>query len=259
MKKRADGRKCRTFTYNGKRYFVYGYDKQELDQKEYEKRQELENRKESRDNPTLSQYYEKWTDARIGTVKESTANKHAIRFNQCAKVTIEDAGKPLGDLKLKEITPDDIREVQRTLQDKRATQTVNDYISTLSHVFSTAVKERRIDYNPCIVVKPLKRTEPHARDTIHRALTPEEVTAFMDEAEKNSFYYDVFRLALATGMRVGEIGALTLSDIKGGFININKTITQDINGGYVVGDSAKTEHGQRRIPINSTIKEIVCV
>lgn len=70
-------------------------------------------------------------------------------------------------------------------------------------------------------------------------------------------YYDVYRFALATGMRAGEIGALTHADIKDGFISIRKTVTKDITGGAIVGDTPKTEHGERQIPLNDTIREII--
>ena len=257
MKKRSDGRIQRTFTYNGKRYFVYGHNKKELDEKEHMKRLELETKKDTRDNPTLDQYHEKWEKELAKSVKGSTIRSHGFRYKACANIRIESTGQRLGDMKLKEITVDDIREVQEGLQNgKRTTETVNNDIAHLSHIFHTAVIERRIDYNPCMPIKPLKRIEPEARDTIHRALTWEETDAFFKEAEK-SFYYDVYRLALATGLRVGEIGALTHADIRGGFIFIHKTVTKDEIGGNIVGDSPKTRRGERKIPINDTIREII--
>lgn len=144
MKKRSDGRYKRTFTFNGRQYSVYGYNKQELDIKEHEKRLELEDRKEIHDNPTLNQYHEQWTDARRGTVKDSTLRCQYFQYESCAKVKLSN-GLRLGDMKLKEINPDDIREVQRALSDGNTSQTVNDKVAVLSHIFNTAVKERRLD------------------------------------------------------------------------------------------------------------------
>lgn len=257
MKKRKDGRYRRKFTINGKQYSVFGRSKKELDEKEYAKRLQIESNLDQRTNPTLDQYHEKWERELAKSVKGSTIRSHGFRYKACANIIIESTGQRLGDMKLKEITVDDIREVQASLQNgKRTTETVNNDIAHLSHIFHTAVIERRIEYNPCIPVKPLKRIEPEARDTIHRALTWEETDAFFNEAEK-SFYYDVYRLALATGLRVGEIGALTYADIKGGFINVHKTVTKDEIGGNIVGDSPKTRRGERKIPINNTIREII--
>lgn len=257
MTKRKDGRFKRTFSYNGKIYYVYGHSKQELDRKEYEKRQALESNRETRDNPTLDEYHAKWEDARRDSVKGATLRKQTFQYNGCADVRIKSTGKRLGDMKLKEINVDDIREVQRALDDgKRKSQTVNDAIAHLSHIFHTAVDERRIDYNPCKLVKPLKRREERARDTTHRALTKEETAVFFKAAAK-SFYYDVFRFAVNTGMRAGEIGALYQSDIRDGMIHVERTVTKTETGGYEIGDSAKTEQGRRSIPLNDTIREIL--
>ena len=205
----------------------------------------------------MNQYHELWTEARRDTVKESTLRCQHFQYESCAGVEISLTGLKLGEMKLKEITPDDIREVQRTLAGgSNKAQTVNDKIAVLSHIFNTAVKERRLEYNPCIAVRSLKRTERAARDTIHRALTQEEQETFFKAAE-SSFYYDVFRMAVYTGMRCGEIGALYMSDISGGMINIERTITKTENGAYIIGDDPKTWHGRRKIPLNDDIKEVL--
>lgn len=257
MKKRADGRYQRRFSVNGVQYTVMGRNKKELDEKEYQKRQDIEERRDRRDNPTLDQYHEKWEKELAESVKESTIKSHSFRYKACSNVVIESTGQRLGDMRLRDITVDDIREVQKKLQNgNRTTETVNNDIAHLSHIFHTAVIERRLDYNPCQPVKKLKRKEPVARDTIHRALTDEELKAFFKAAEK-SFYYDVYRFALATGLRAGEIGALTHADIAGGFIYVSKTVTKDITGGAVIGDTPKTNKGNRRIPINDNIREII--
>ena len=87
-------------------------------------------------------------------------------------------------------------------------------------------------------------------------MTQEETAAFFKEAA-GSYYYDVFRFAINTGMRSGEIGALYESDISKGIITVERTITRLENGSYVIGDSAKTKAGRREIPVNDTIKEII--
>lgn len=257
MKKRKDGRLQRDFRYNGKKYMVYGRNMQELNRKEREKRAELEKGRSTRDNPTLDQYHKKWEEAQADSVKEATIKCNSFKYKACADIVIKSTGLRLGDMKLKDISVDDIREVQKELQNgKRKTETVNNDIAHLSHIFHTAVNERRLDYNPCAPIKNLKRKEAAALDTIHRALTDEEIKAFFKEAEK-SFYYNVYRFALATGMRAGEIGALSHGDVTGGVINIHRTVTKSITGGVIIGDTPKTDKGNRQIPLNDTIKEII--
>lgn len=255
-KKRSDGRLQRQFRIDGKRYYVYGKNRKELDRNEYELRQRIAAGEVRRSDPTLNQYFEIWTENRRGSVKESTLHKQDCQYRVCAAVVVLDTNKKLGELKLSKITVDDIRTVQRELIKERRTQTVNDAIAVLSHIFRTAVDERRLQYNPCTLVKPLKRTEERARDTHHRALTKEETAAFMAAAE-GSFYYDVFRMALNTGMRAGEIGALYNTDIRNGKIYVERTITRKEAGFYEIGEDAKTEKGRRTIPVNDRIREII--
>jgi integrase len=249
-KKRADGYFCKTFTFNGKRYSVYAKDRKELERKTYTKLQELENKKADHDNPTLDMFYERWTENRRDSIKESTLRCQSFQYKSCADVKI--SGKRLGDFRLADIKPDDIRIVQKNLLKKNISQTVNDKIAVLSHIFHDGIRERYIDYNPCCVVKPLKRTEIRARDSIHRALTLDEQHTFFEYAI-DSFYYDVFRICVLTGMRIGEVGALYTSDIYDGAIHIKRTITKTESGSYIIGTDTKTWHGQRTIPLNDDI------
>lgn len=260
---RADGRLQRAFTFEGKKYVVYGKSKDEVEEKLLLKKAALREGKEDHDNPTLDRFYERWTENRKDSIKSSTLRCQHFQYNSCANVKVN--GKRLGEFRLSEIKPDDIREVQRSLLDgkniskyarKNTTQTVNDKIAVLSHIFHDALNERYIDYNPCVVVKPLKRTEKRARDTIHRALTIKEQRTFF-EAAKTSYYYDVFRMAVLTGMRIGEIGALYPSDIYDNAIHVKRTITKTEYGGYVIGEDTKTWHGQRTIPLNAQIIEVI--
>lgn len=253
-KKRADGYLCKTFTFGGKRYSVYAKSSKELEKKAYEKRQALEQGKVDHDNPTLDVFHERWTDNRRDSIKESTLRCQYFQYKSCSDVKIGD--KRLGDFRLSEVKPDDIRVVQRTLLENNKTQTVNDKIAVLNHLFHDAIKERYIDYNPIPVVKPLKRTEAKARDTIHRALTLDEQHSFF-EAAKDRYYYDVFRMCILTGMRIGEVGALYASDIYDGAIHVNRTITKTESGGFTIGDDPKTWHGKRIIPLNSQIIEVI--
>ena len=87
-------------------------------------------------------------------------------------------------------------------------------------------------------------------------MTKDETRAFF-EAAASSWYYDVYRIALYTGMRIGEIGALYTTDIRNDLITVEKTITRLEDGRYEVGSSAKTEAGRRTIPVNDSIREII--
>lgn len=257
-KRRADGRLTKTFTVKGKKYFVYGKNAKELFENEKRKREEIEKGFEKRENPTITEYYERWTDARRGTIKDSTLRGQIMMYKVIAKVFIPSCNRSFGELKIKDITIDDLRIVQMELLKERRTQTVNDYLAHFSHCMNDALKERVIDYNPCVLLNNLKRVEERARDTHHRALSIEEQKAFFEcERCKKSYYYNVFRFAINTGMRVGEIGALKRSDIRDDMIYVERTITRTEAGNYIIGEDAKTEAGRRSIPMNNQVKSII--
>ena len=257
-KKRADGRLQKAFSVNGKKYYVYGRSQKELFLKEQAKREEIENGFEKRNNPTVNEYYERWTDGRRGTIKESTLRGQIKMYEAIAKVYIPTATRKFGELKLKEVGIDDLRIVQSELLKTRYTQTTNDYLAHLSHCMNDALKEGLITKNYCCLLKNLKRTEERARDTHHRALSLEEQKAFFEcDRCKQSFYYHVFRFAISTGMRSGEIATLKNSDIQKDIIHVERTLTRTEAGNYVIGDDAKTEAGRREIPMTEQIKQIV--
>ena len=267
-KKRSDGYIKKTFTVDGKKYYIYKKNAKELFEKERAKREEIENGFEKRNNPTVKEYYERWTDARRDSVKESTLRGQIKMYEAISRIYIPSASRTFGEMKIKEVSIDDLRIVQAELKkgevkkdgtrSERKTQTVNDYLAHFSHCMNDALKERVIDYNPCCLLNNLKRTEERARDTHHRALSLEEQKAFFEcERCKSSFYYNVFRMAINTGMRSGEIGALKYSDIKQDMIHVERTLTRTETGAYIVGEDAKTEAGRRTIPMNEQIKEIV--
>ena len=115
QKKRADGRYCKSFRYNGKKVYVYARTEQELAQAEHEKRTELETGAQDRENPTLNKYYERFTDHRRRKVKESTIRCQSFQFQNCADVQIDKTGRTLGEMRIQEIKPYDIQAVQAAL------------------------------------------------------------------------------------------------------------------------------------------------
>ncbi|WP_022762609.1 tyrosine-type recombinase/integrase [Butyrivibrio sp. AD3002] len=253
QKKRKDGRLCRTFTFGNKRYYIYGYDTQELNQKEFEKRQQLTENKIEHDNPTIDTFFDRWQENRMGSVKESTIYNEDNRYMCCSTIMVGD--KRFGEYRLDEVRTDDVRKLQKYfIKNGIKPQTINNRISLISRLFKDAVLENYISYNPCLTIKPLKKTDEQARDNIHRALTQAETEAFFKEAE-NSFYYDLFRMAIFTGMRFGELTALYNSDIRNDLIHVERTTTV-VDGNRILGSSTKTSK-KRVIPVNADIREAI--
>lgn len=124
-------------------------------------------------------------------------------------------GKPHKDRKTGELT------VPKAF--KRTGATVNRYIATLSHLFSFAVKERRLmDRNP--VSNIARKKEPRGRT---RFLSDEERAALLDACAKSQWppLQSLVLLAITTGARKGELIGLKWAhvDLKKGRALVRET------------------------------------
>ena len=258
LKKRSDGRYQTSFEFEGKKYFVYGKSAAELEEKKSAKKEQLKLRSVDRANPPLDKYYDLFTELRRGKVEESTIRCQKSSYQNCADIKID--GIRLGEIRIRDITPKDVQRVQQELIKKKkyTTRTINDSMKHLSHVFNAAVRDETVGRNPCMCIEHLRRTEKPARETKHRALTKEETETFF-QAAAGSPYLNYYKMMIQTGLRIGELCALSAADIdlKEGCIHVTKTITRDEVGGYMVGDSAKTYAGTRDIPLTDTVKKII--
>lgn len=258
--KRYNGYLKKSFTFNKKRYVVYGKTNDELMEKLYKKKQELEQGKESIFNPTLNEYYNSFTQIRSKQIKESTIRAQVFQYKNIAEVELS-KGVQFGEMRIKDITRRNIEEARELLlKNGKSAEHLNICFSHLNHVFNSAFIDETIEKNPCRALKQLKRTAKPIQENRHRALSVEETKRFFEEATKrNSYYLNAFLLLIKTGMRVGELTALYNTDIdrQNRFIHVRRTISKDINGGYIVGNSAKTESGTRDIPLTDEMLEIV--
>lgn len=248
----------RRFSVNGVRYAVYAATSKEAEQKEYEKRKEIEEgRYKNSDNVKVEDYLERWMQTREGTAKETTLRNNRMFCNMISKAVIDRAGTKFGKLKVCEVEVQHVRDLQQALVADHTTRTTNDVIALLKMVFKYAIEvDRIITFNPVAPVKRLKRTEQPARENIHRALSKDETTAFMAHIG-DSCYRNLYMFLLSTGCRVGEAGALQLRDIRKGTINICRTITRTENGGYRIGEDTKTAAGRRIIPMTAEALEAI--
>jgi len=256
--KRQDGRYQLVFRFGGKQYAVYGKDRKEASLNKLKKIEELQTGRINHENPFLNDYYETFTELRRRRVKEGTLRNQRAWYEACATIMVTN-NKTLGEMRIADIKPRDCLLVQQALVNSgKSPQTINDYMAHLSHVFSSAVKDETISRNPCSAVENLKRETPPARDNKHRALSTEETSRFFEAAE-DSYYYNLFRLLLQTGLRIGEAGALCRADIdfNGNMLHITKTIVRDEIGMYMIGNTTKTDASKRDIPMNPIIKTIL--
>lgn len=132
----------------------------------------------------------------------------------------------------------------------------------LNKAFKLAMSYRIITFNP-MDNEDIKRPRSSKITAPIEALTIKEQKKLVDALNSQDKLYDkVLLVQLYTGMRIGEVLALTKDNVnlQDKEITINKTITTDENGKYILGKTTKTINGVRTIPITPmiypTIKEI---
>lgn len=254
MTRRKDGKIMNRFTIQGKRYTVYGSTAKECREKETAKREEIAaGLYRSGRGLTVEEYAERWIENRQGTVKETTIRLNRILTRRITETAIDAAGTRFGALKVDKVETQNVKDLQTALKTELCTRTVNDITALLKSMLNSAIQERIITWNPAAGIKPLKRTEERARDTIHRALTREETRVFL-EAAAGSWYYPLYVFLLNTGLRIGEAGALTAADLTRQGVKVCKTLTRTECGGYKIGKEAKTAAGRRIVPLSEAAR-----
>ncbi|MFW5675933.1 MAG: tyrosine-type recombinase/integrase [Acetivibrio ethanolgignens] len=200
---RKDGRYQGRFTFNGKRYTYYSRDVKELQKKMADARYELEHGIYGTGlDITLNHWFDVWMkEYKLLTVKNSTILLYSLNYERYVKESI--GGYLLKDIKTIHIQRI-YNEMHRQGLSLGTIQIVN---SVLNNLFSQAVKNDYLMKNPCmgaILPKGEKREQ--------RVLTFYEQTLFL-AAIAGNFYEPLFQIALCTGLRIGELSALTWDDV----------------------------------------------
>ena len=157
-------------------------------------------------------------------------------------------------------------EIERFLQAERhkSNSTISKEYSIIKNAFNLAYKKHLIDKEMALDfnIDPVEKPKSHKEDKDVVAFTIKEEYMLIQYIESHySQYNNMLLLALYTGMRIGEVLALTTEDFNFdedyGTIRVNKTITKNKSGKRVVGNVTKTKNGKRNLHLDKKSKEVV--
>ena len=242
--RRYEGRYVDRF---GKRKSVFGAS---LDEVQIKLRDaEYENRKGMNvvdDRTVLDEWYEKWMRVyKIPNIRENTKRHYASIYRKHISPV-------LGDIRLTKITRLQVQSLINELkEDGYQWETQNKVRVLLKDMFNCAMEDQFMNRNPCRGVKCVSRKP----DNEPRFLTRDEQALFF-ECCAGRWYDNLFHVAINTGLRPGELAALTWDniDLKNMVIHVEHTLVYqkfdgDTKKEYHLEDT-KTTKSNRKMPIN---------
>lgn len=196
-----------------------------------------------------------------------------IYFNQISRHDI-------AKIPLSSVNSEVLQKFLNELNLNYATSTLKKVIEVIHPALEMAVINEVFKYNPLRLVKlPVKQNvidvEHMEEKSQEFCYTEEEAQKLTDECmrhygdstrdDKRYRYAPAFVLLLNTGMRIGELAALTWDDIGENTLRINKTVTIVENRGRYKGKpkrvsiitTPKTKNSTRIIPLNTTSKIVL--
>ena len=157
-------------------------------------------------------------------------------------------------------------EIERFLQAERhkANSTISKEYSIITKAFDLAYNKNLIDKEIALDFKldPIEKPKSYKEDKDVVAFTMKEEYMLVQYMNSHySQYNNMILLALYTGMRIGEVLALTTDDINFdedyGTIKVTRTLTKNKNGKTIVGSVPKTKNAKRSLHLDKKSKEIV--
>ncbi len=256
---KASNRYAGQYTINGQRKTIY--------QKKNESLTEFKKRFTKTINDiNQGTYIEKNGKTFIEILKEYVQDKYDtnkvsarthIRDLETVK-QIENVCNDIVNMPIQKITVNHIRKVLPNLT-KYSNNTIDKIYRLIRKTFKIALSDRIIPFDP-MENESISKPKSDIKDKQVEALTLEEHKKLLSVLEKQEHKYkNAILLQLYTGMRIGEVLALTSNDIdyKANTITISKTLTRDKNNKTIMGDTPKTENSKRTILMTTKVKELL--
>ena len=224
----------------GNRFALYALTREELYEKTMEAERQIENKTFRRNSPTVREYCEKWLFMKSANVRETTM----IDYRSKVKNHII---APLGDMRMGEITADDIR-LALVPVSKLSASVFKSVIVLYKCIFRSALESRVIDKDPTVYISPKGGGVPQQE---RLPLTDDQVERLLQAIQGLPPYVFVM-LGLYAGLRREEILALEWDcvylDTEAPYLSVRRAWHTE-NNRPVILTELKTKAAKRNIPI----------
>ena len=250
---RKNGKYCARYVDRfGKRKTIYDDKISEIRKKLALAIAENENHISVKENITLDKWFEYWIDVyKKKSVRPNTLREYTHIYNKSISPYI-------GNYNINSITKSVIQNLILKADDiGYGYERQNKIKIILSDMFSKAMDDEFLVKNPAKSVRIYGKKKISAK-----ALSKDEQEIFF-ECCAGTFYDNLFNIAVNTGLRPGELFALTEKDInlEEGYIDVNKTLVyqkyldDDCKVFHV--EPPKTCQSYRKVPINSLCRKYI--
>ncbi len=243
MKKRGDGRYCKQiflgYNSDGSRKFktIYGKTIKEIESKEVEIKSQLKHDTYiENDKITVDIWAKEWFETYKSNLEYNTMFMYQ---NSIEKHIIP----MIGNILLSQIKTIQLQKMLNEIVAQGKTRTAEICRLTIKQIMECAYQEKLINRDITIGLKPIKKEQKE-----QRVLSDEEISVIEEAplSTKERLFVDIARY---TGLRKGEILALTIADIdfKNHKISVNKSLYYKGNKPEI--KSPKSKSGYRNVPI----------
>lgn len=226
---------CKSFTFQGKRYYVRGKTEEECLEKKYVLLHELKTGKVKESELTVSEWFEQY----LKTYKANVLPRTLSDYKGIYRSTIQ---LYIGALPLKSVKPANIQRIYNGLNGK-SKSLIHKTRILLTGMFDAAIDNGFLNTNPTKGTATPKGTEGE-----RRALTPKEREVFL-EAASHIERAGLFCLIIYyTGLRPSEVARITGGDYANGILHVRGSKTKSATRDVPIPEALKLPHiprGQR--------------
>jgi integrase len=195
-----------------------------------------------------------------GITSDRSYSRNLDTLSEIKKTCYEFCNKPIQKVSVSEI--------------ERSKEGMRDYSNnTISKIWALLVKTFKIAYSRRIIMYNIMEDETLTKPVSKKK--NKKIESLSKEEEKNlekillsnsHRYNNILLLQLYTGMRIGEVLALSKDcvDLKNNTLTVYRTITRDLNDKVILGEHTKTynkktgvDNGKRTFPLTPKVKKIL--